>query len=145
MPDSRQHQCNEACGVTCLALDKKSALISQNKLYCEKKGLRQGETLHQPRGVAITVSMRTALSPGQVSNNHGQLFRHFLATIFAIVLSYSMAFCPLPFGFLYLIKVFFSLCSLLFFLHWNSVKRMLTHCLYLYRYRYKKKLHFLCW
>ena len=30
--------------------------------------------LHQPRGVAITVRMRTTISSGQVSGNHGQLF-----------------------------------------------------------------------
>lgn len=32
-------------------------------------------TSHQPPGAAITVRMRSATSPGQVSLNHGQLFR----------------------------------------------------------------------
>lgn len=37
-------------------------------------------TLHQPHGVATTVRMRKPISPGQVSDNHGQLFRPCLAS-----------------------------------------------------------------
>ena len=43
-----------------------------------KKGKKQcGLTLHQLIGVAINLRMRTAISPGQVSGNHEQLFRPF--------------------------------------------------------------------
>ena len=85
-------------GLTGLALDETLAMISQDQLYCKKKGWKQGDTFHQPHGAAITVRTRTVVSHGQVSDNHGQLFRHILVTIFAIILSYSLDVRPLFFG-----------------------------------------------
>ena len=42
---------------------------------CVETRLKQGaHTLHQPRGVASTVRVRTAISRGQVSGNHEQCF-----------------------------------------------------------------------
>ena len=77
--------------MACLALDQKWALISQNQPYCKKKGAKQGDTLHQPHGSAITVRMRTALSPGKVSGNHRWLFRYFCVTVLVIVIAWRFA------------------------------------------------------
>ena len=38
--------------------------------YFEKPLKQGGHTSHEPRGVAITVRMQVAISPGQISGNH---------------------------------------------------------------------------
>ena len=49
---------------------------------CVETRLKQGaHTLHQPRGVASAVRVRTTISPGQVSVNHGQLLLPCLASL----------------------------------------------------------------
>lgn len=47
-------------------------------LFASKQG---AHTLHQPRGVASAVRVRTTISPGQVSVNLGQPFLPCLASL----------------------------------------------------------------
>ena len=46
-----------------------------NEYRLAKRAYLISKVSHQRRGVAITLRMRTTISPRQVSGNHGQLFR----------------------------------------------------------------------
>ena len=48
--------------------------IEHASIGVEKRPKHGPHTLHKPSGVAITVLMRTTISPGQVSSNYVQLF-----------------------------------------------------------------------
>ena len=62
---------------------KRKVPYLQATLYHFEQSLKKrvGHTLHQPRGVAITVGMRTVMLPGQISGIHGQLYRLLLGLI----------------------------------------------------------------
>ena len=46
-----------------------------DKIPVSFQGKQDGHTSRQPRGVAITVCLRSTISSEQVSDNHGKLFR----------------------------------------------------------------------
>ena len=74
------------------ALTKTRTFCQSNHKNIKRKAFKaRCHTLHQPRGVAIILRMRTSLSHGQVSGSHGAVHKTYYKHILQLTLTRKIA------------------------------------------------------